>query len=54
MDLHYFSDENFHGSLKRFFKELSIPVNYIAEDPTTAEEILENTYLVSAENLFSP
>ncbi len=43
MDLHYFSDENFHGSLKRFFKELSIPVSYIAEEPTTAEEILENT-----------
>jgi len=44
MDLHYFSDEDFHGSLKRFFKELGIPVSYIAVDPTTAGEILENTY----------
>ncbi|RLC20304.1 MAG: hypothetical protein DRI57_05150 [Deltaproteobacteria bacterium] len=44
MNLDYFNDENFHGSLKRFFKELNIPVSYIAEEPTTAEEILENTY----------
>ena len=44
MNLDYFNDENFHGSLKRFFKELNIPVSYIAEEPTTAEEILGNTY----------
>jgi len=36
MNLDYFNDENFHGSLKRFFKELNIPVSYIAEEPDEA------------------
>jgi len=44
MDLTYFNDENFHASLKRFFKELNIPVSYVTEEPATAEDILENTY----------
>jgi hypothetical protein len=45
MDLHRFSESNnFLQALKALFNDLKVPMNYVADDPTTAQEILKDTY----------
>lgn len=44
MELHYFNQQGFYQSLQQFFEETNIPVNYVTKTPTTAQEILVNTY----------
>lgn len=45
MNLNRFSGpSNFLPALKAFFKDLKVPMNYVADEPTTAKEILKDTY----------
>ena len=44
MDLRIFSQLNFLQALKALFKDLKVPMNYVADEPTTAKEILKDTY----------
>lgn len=45
MDLHRFSESNnFLQALKALFNDLKVPMNYVADEPTTAQEILKDTY----------
>lgn len=45
MNLNSFSDpDNFLPSIKDLFKDLKVPINYVTDDPTTAKEILKDTY----------
>lgn len=44
MDLRIFSQLNFLPALKALFKDLKVPMNYVADEPTTAKEILKDTY----------
>lgn len=39
-----FQSELFIDALKNLFKELNVPMNYIADEPTTAKDILKDTY----------
>ena len=39
-----FHTEPFIDALKAFFKELKVPVNYMSDFPTSAREILKDTY----------
>ncbi len=39
-----FNKQTFIQALKAFFKELHVPINYIADEPTTASEILKVSY----------
>ncbi len=43
-ELIYFKTQDFHNALRVFFKNLNIPVNYIAEEPVRPQEILSYTY----------
>jgi adenine-specific DNA-methyltransferase len=44
MDLQIFSQLDFLSALKEFFTQLGVPLNYVADEPTTAKEILKDTY----------
>lgn len=44
MNLKIFNQLPFYKALQAFFVQLNIPVNYIAEEPTTAKSILTNTF----------
>ncbi|QGY42174.1 hypothetical protein GM418_00440 [Maribellus comscasis] len=44
MKLNIFHEVQFLPALKTFFRELNVPINYIADEPTTAQEILRDTY----------
>jgi len=44
MNINYFSEQSFLPALKAFFSELKVPINYIADEPTTAKELLKDTY----------
>lgn len=44
MKLDIFSKTNFLDAVKALFTELNVPVNYISDEPTTAKEILKDTY----------
>ena len=45
MNLDYFENiHNFYPALKTLFKDLNIPVNYIAEEPARPRDILTNTF----------
>src|SRR5690606_22874095 len=45
MDLHRFSESNnFLQALKALFNDLKVPMNYVADEPTTAQELLKDTY----------
>jgi len=44
LKLDYFKNTDFYVSLKRFFKELNVPINYVTESPTSLDEIIENNY----------
>ncbi|EFK07329.1 conserved hypothetical protein [delta proteobacterium NaphS2] len=48
-DLRYFKIKDFHGALQAFFKDLNIPINYIAEEPVRAQDILSSTYKAARE-----
>lgn len=39
-----FNTDTFINALKAFFKELEVPINLVADEPTTAKEILKDTY----------
>ncbi|MCO6469094.1 MAG: Eco57I restriction-modification methylase domain-containing protein [Bacteroidales bacterium] len=44
MKLNYFRDTSFLQAIKTLFNELNVPVNYVSDEPTTAKEILKDTY----------
>jgi hypothetical protein len=45
VNLHSFSEpNNFLPALKALFKDLKVPMNYVADEPTSAKEILKDTY----------
>jgi len=44
MDLRKFSQLNFLPALKALFKDLNVPVHNVTDEPTTAREILKDTY----------
>lgn len=44
MTLSLFKDTAFLSAIKSLLKELNVPVNYVADEPTTAKEILKDTY----------
>jgi adenine-specific DNA-methyltransferase len=44
MKLDYFKTEDFHAALRIFFLNLNIPVNYLADEPTSARKILKDTW----------
>lgn len=44
MKLTVFKDINFLPAVKVLFKELNVPMNNVADEPTTAKEILKDTY----------
>ena len=44
MNLNLFSQLDFLPALKAFFQVLKVPMNYVADEPTTAKEILKDTY----------
>lgn len=44
MKLTYFKDIDFLQAIKGLFKELKVPMNYVADEPTSAQEILKDTY----------
>jgi len=44
MKIDYFNTADFHSALQTFFKNLNIPVNYLAEEPVRPQEILSDTY----------
>jgi hypothetical protein len=39
-----FKTQTFINALKGFFKTLEVPINYVADEPTSAKEILKDTY----------
>jgi len=44
MKLVHFKNLSFLPAIKALFKELKVPMNYVADEPTTAREILKDTY----------
>lgn len=44
MKLQIFNQVNFLQALKALFKDLKVPMNYVADEPTSAKEILKDTY----------
>lgn len=44
MDLRVFSELDFLPALHTFFSKLNVPVHHIADEPTTAKNILKDTY----------
>lgn len=44
MNIELFSQLDFLPALKGFFSDLKVPINYVADEPTTAKEILKDTY----------
>ena len=41
MKLTLFKEIDFLNAVKALFKELNVPVNYVADEPTTAKKILK-------------
>lgn len=44
MQLTIFRNINFLQAIKALFNELNVPMNYVADEPTTAKEILKNYF----------
>ncbi|CAA0225778.1 Eco57I restriction-modification methylase domain-containing protein [Tenacibaculum maritimum] len=44
MKLTHFKEIGFLQAIKGLFKELKVPMNYVADEPTSAQEILKDTY----------
>ena len=44
-----FRTDTFINALKAFFEELKVPVDYLADEPTSASEILGDNFKTSNE-----
>jgi hypothetical protein len=44
MDLNKFNQIEFLPALKALFKDLQVPVNYLADEPASARTILKDTW----------
>ncbi|WP_303920882.1 TaqI-like C-terminal specificity domain-containing protein [Draconibacterium sediminis] len=44
MKLNIFSEVQFLQALKSLFSQLNVPINYVTDEPTTADNILKDTY----------
>lgn len=44
MDLNIFNKRDFLPALKALFEDLQIPINYLADEPTSARTILKDTW----------
>ena len=44
MNLSIFNENDFLPALRALFKDLKVPMNYVADEPTSAKEILKDTY----------
>ena len=44
MKLTHFKEINILQAIKGLFRELKVPMNYVADEPTSAKEILKDTY----------
>lgn len=44
MNLKIFNQIEFIQAIKSFFKELNVPMNYVSDEPTTAQDILQDFY----------
>ena len=44
MNLQYFRDQDFYFSIKKFFRDLNIPVHYMTAQPTLAKDIISNSF----------
>lgn len=44
MNLSIFKENDFLPALKALFKDLKVPMNYVADEPTSAKEILKDSY----------
>jgi len=44
MNLSKFKESDFLPAIKALFKDLKVPMNYVADEPTSAKEILKDTY----------
>lgn len=44
MKLNHFKESAFLPAIKALFNDLAVPMNYMADEPATAEEILKDTY----------
>jgi len=44
MDINIFNKIDFLPALKDLFKDLQVPINYLADEPTSAREILKDTW----------
>ncbi len=44
MNLSIFNDLDFLQALKAFFHDLNVPINYVDDKPTSAKQVLEDTY----------
>ncbi|MCD6336851.1 MAG: hypothetical protein J7M01_01295, partial [Candidatus Marinimicrobia bacterium] len=44
MKLDHFKHDNFLSAIKDLFKDLNVPMNYVTDEPTGAQNILKETY----------
>jgi len=44
MKLQKFNQVDFLPALRAFFNDLNVPINYVADEPTTVKELLKDTY----------
>lgn len=44
MDLKIFNKKDFLSALKALFEDLQVPINYLADEPTSARKILKDTW----------
>ena len=44
MNLRQFNEIDFLPALKALFKDLRVPINYVADEPTSGSVILKDTY----------
>jgi len=44
MKLNYFNELEFLPAVKDFFESLDVPMNYVTDEPSTAQDILKDTY----------
>src|SRR5688572_13204874 len=44
MKLTFFKELKFLQALKALFNDLKVPINYLADEPTTAQKLLKNTF----------
>ena len=44
MKLEHFKHENFLSAIKNLFRDLNVPMNYLADEAVKAKDILKETY----------